>query len=137
MDYPINNNTFLDIKCFLLTVISVYSMRLFIPHSPSFIWVILFILIYSCFFKVRQQKHNTQTIIAASVLGFLFSLMSQYTPINTDPRFPELSGTVSRDENENLIHYLHVRHLTDGYWQEPASSGKESIPLFDGTGLDN
>ena len=76
MDYPINNNTFLDIKCFLLTVISVYSMRLFIPHSPSFIWVILFILIYSCFFKVRQQKHNTQTIIAASVLGFLFSLMS-------------------------------------------------------------
>ena len=67
----------------------------------------------------------------------LFSLMSQYTPINTDPRFPELSGTVSRDENENLIHYLHVRHLTDGYWQEPASSGKESIPLFDGTGLDN
>ena len=50
---------------------------------------------------------------------------------------PELSGTVSRDENENLIHYLHVRHLTDGYWQEPASSGKESIPLFDGTGLDN
>ena len=66
----------------------------------------------------------------------LFSLMSQYTPMKEDARFPELSGTVSREENENLIHYLKVRHLTDGYWQETVSSGTENIPLFDGTGLD-
>lgn len=66
----------------------------------------------------------------------LFSLMSQYTPMAPDARFPELSGTVSREENESLIHYLKVRHLTDGYWQETASAGTENIPLFDGTGLD-
>ncbi|MER2236073.1 MAG: hypothetical protein ABS901_06945, partial [Candidatus Limivicinus sp.] len=60
----------------------------------------------------------------------------QYTPMEADARFPELSGTVSREENENLIHYLKVRHLTDGYWQETASTGTENIPLFDGTGLD-
>ena len=66
----------------------------------------------------------------------LFSLMSQYTPMTSDSRFPELSQTVSPEENENLIHYLKVRHLSDGYWQEPASAGKESIPLFDGTGID-
>ena len=66
----------------------------------------------------------------------LFSLMSQYTPMDADDRFSELSGIVSREENENLIHYLKVRHLTDGYWQETASVGTENIPLFDGTGLD-
>ena len=66
----------------------------------------------------------------------LFSLMSQYTPMEPDARFPELGRTVSREENENLIHYLKARHLTDGYWQETASSGKESIPLFDLTGID-
>ena len=66
----------------------------------------------------------------------LFSLMSQYTPMTADACFPELSGTVSREENENLIHYLKVRHLTDGYWQETASVGAESIPLFDFTGID-
>lgn len=66
----------------------------------------------------------------------LFSLMSQYTPMEANTRFPELSRTVSREENENLIHYLKVRHLTDGYWQETASSGKESIPLFNGCGID-
>ena len=66
----------------------------------------------------------------------LFSLMSQYTPMAPDPRFPELSGTVSREENEALIHYLKVRHLADGYWQETASAGTEYLPVFDGTGLD-
>ena len=65
----------------------------------------------------------------------LFSLMSQYTPMVPNARFPELSGTVSREENENLIHYMKVRRLTDGYWQEITSAGMENIPLFDGTGL--
>ena len=38
----------------------------------------------------------------------LFSLMSQYTPMAPNARFPELSGTVSREENESLIHYMKV-----------------------------
>ena len=66
----------------------------------------------------------------------LFSLMSQYTPMGRSGRFPELGRTVTPEENDALVHYLRVRGLTDGYWQEPASSGTESIPIFDGTGLD-
>ena len=66
----------------------------------------------------------------------LFSLMSQYTPMGTLSDFPELNRTISREEHEDLIHYLHVRHLAAGYWQEKAAAGTESIPLFDGTGLD-
>lgn len=65
----------------------------------------------------------------------LFSLMSQYTPITGLDSFPELCRTVTAQENEDLIHYMKARHL-DGYWQELSSVGEESIPLFDGSGLD-
>ena len=76
MGHLTNGFSFINIKSILLSAISVYSLRLFIPHSPSFIWVILFILIYSCFSEILQKKHPAKTIIAASVLGFLFSLMT-------------------------------------------------------------
>ena len=66
----------------------------------------------------------------------LFSLMSQYTPMPGLGAFPELQRTVSPEENRELIHYLSVRRLQDGFWQEPGSAGEESIPLFDGSGLD-
>ena len=66
----------------------------------------------------------------------LFSLMSQYTPMPGLERFPELRRTVTKEENENLIHYLQARHLQDGFWQDVSSVGEESIPLFDGSGLD-
>ena len=66
----------------------------------------------------------------------LFSLMSQYTPMPGLESFPELRRTVSAEENGNLIHYLHTRRLQDGFWQELSSVGEESIPLFDGSGLD-
>ena len=66
----------------------------------------------------------------------LFSLMSQYTPMPGLKRFPELRRTVSAEENENLIHYLQARRLQDGFWQEISSVGEESIPVFDGSGLD-
>lgn len=68
--------------------------------------------------------------------SILFSLMSQYTPIGFLSRYPELSRTVSEEENKALIHYMQVRGLSSGYWQELSSSGTGSIPLFDGTGLD-
>ena len=66
----------------------------------------------------------------------LFSLMSQYTPMPGLERFPELRRTVSAEENEKLIHYLQARRLQDGFWQEISSVGEESIPVFDGSGLD-
>ena len=66
----------------------------------------------------------------------LFSLMSQYTPMDPMPGFPELNRPVSAEENDALVHYLRIRGISAGYWQEPSSSGAESIPLFDGTGLD-
>ena len=66
----------------------------------------------------------------------LFSLMSQYTPVPGLEAYPELCRTLTPEENDNLIHYLRTRHLQDGFWQELSSVGEESIPLFDGSGLD-
>ncbi len=66
----------------------------------------------------------------------LFSLMSQYTPMADFKAFPELSRCVTAEENRNLIHYMHIRHINDGYWQETAAAGEDSIPKFDGSGLD-
>ena len=65
----------------------------------------------------------------------LFSLMSQYTPMPATEAYPELQQRITKEENDNLVHYMRMRHL-EGYWQEPDAAGEESIPLFDGTGLD-
>ena len=66
----------------------------------------------------------------------LFSLMSQYTPVPGLEPYPELCRSLTPEENDNLIHYLRTRHLQDGFWQELSSVGEDSIPLFDGSGLD-
>ena len=66
----------------------------------------------------------------------LFSLMSQYTPMASFSAAPELCRAVTEEENSNLIHYMKVRKIRSGYWQETSSAGRAEIPLFDGTGLD-
>lgn len=65
----------------------------------------------------------------------LFSLMSQYTPMPASAAFPELTQTVSPETNDLLIHYLHTRHLEDGYWQEISAATAEMIPDFNGAGV--
>ena len=64
----------------------------------------------------------------------LFSLMSQYTPMQGLERFPELQRRVDAKTNDNLVSYMRRRGL-DGYWQEPSSATEDMIPAFDGTGV--
>ena len=65
----------------------------------------------------------------------LFSLMSQYTPIEGLEKYPALQRRVDPGENEHLIRYMRRCGLTDGYWQETSSATEEQIPVFDGTGV--
>ena len=65
----------------------------------------------------------------------LFSLMSQYTPIEGLEKYPALQRRVDPGENEHLIRYMRRCGLTDGYWQEISSATEEQIPAFDGTGV--
>ena len=65
----------------------------------------------------------------------MFSLMSQYTPMPGLEGYPELLERVEPELNSRLIHYMQVRHLETGYWQETDSATAEQIPDFDLTGL--
>ena len=65
----------------------------------------------------------------------LFSLMSQYTPMPGLERYPELCSRVDAETNERLIHYMKVRHIDSGYWQETSSAVTDQIPDFDLTGV--
>ena len=58
-----------------LTLFSLYSLRLFISPGPSFIWVILFFLIFYCFSKIHPEKQKKKVLISAAITGILFSLM--------------------------------------------------------------
>ena len=88
-----------------------------------------------------SQRENAMNVIDFAADEFpqgsvLFSLMSQYTPMPGLEAFPELRERVDGELNRDLIHYMHVRGLEDGYWQEPGSSTAGMIPAFDLTGVE-
>lgn len=66
---------------------------------------------------------------------FLFSLMSQYTPMPGLDAYPELRETVSPALAEFCYDYMVKRDITDGYYQDPSSATDEMIPDFDLTGI--
>ena len=66
----------------------------------------------------------------------MFSLMSQFTPMNKLDSFPEINRRVDRESAELLYDYMLKRHIEDGYWQEPEAAGTEMIPDFDLTGVE-
>ncbi|MDO4566225.1 MAG: hypothetical protein Q4B42_02730 [Oscillospiraceae bacterium] len=83
---------------------------------------------------------NTKAVIdwfssEFSSRGALFSLMTQYTPMNELGRFPELRRRLSRRECARLEEYLYASGIKEGYVQERSSAGCEFIPAFDLTGL--
>ncbi len=87
-----------------------------------------------------RRPKNTKGVIdlLADTLppgGFLFSLMSQYTPMPGLEAFPELQGTVSPALADFCYNYMVKCGITDGYYQDPDSATDEMIPVFDGTGV--
>ena len=87
-----------------------------------------------------RRPKNTRGVIdlVAQTLpqgAFLFSLMSQYTPMPGLENFPELQETVSPALAAFCYDYMVRRGITDGYCQDPESATDEMIPDFDGTGI--
>ena len=68
--------------------------------------------------------------------SFLFSLMSQYTPMPGLEDFPELTKTVTPALSEFCYRYLLRCGIEDGYYQDLAAATDEMIPEFDLTGVD-
>lgn len=67
--------------------------------------------------------------------SFLFSLMSQYTPMPGLEDFPELQTTVSPALSDFCYRYMCKQGIEDGYYQDPSSATDEMIPDFDLTGV--
>ena len=71
----------------------------------------------------------------------LFSLMSQYTPLQDlmdSPAFrqyPELRRTLTGAEYERVMDYLDFSSIEEGFVQDLSSATEAMIPSFDGTGV--
>ena len=87
-----------------------------------------------------NKPTNTKGVIDAvtSLLprgSFLFSLMSQYTPMPGLVDFPELQTTVTPALADFCYRYMLKKGIEDGYYQDPTSATDEMIPDFDMTGV--
>lgn len=67
--------------------------------------------------------------------SFLFSLMSQYTPMLGLEQYPELQQTVTPALSEFCYRYMEKKGITDGYYQDVSAATDELIPDFDLTGV--
>ena len=67
--------------------------------------------------------------------SFLFSLMSQYTPMPGLEDFPELTKTVTPALSDFCYRYMLRCGIEDGYYQDLAAATDEMIPEFDLTGV--
>lgn len=79
-----------------------------------------------------------------NVLRFLYenygdsiwiSIMNQYTPMCYDPRFPELSRTVSDEEYNEAIDFACELGIENAFVQEGGTVGESFIPPFDLSGV--
>lgn len=66
---------------------------------------------------------------------FWVSLMFQYTPMGNLNGLPELTRPLTRRECDKVWTYMDSLGIVNGYVQDYKSSGKDSIPAFDLTGV--
>jgi len=64
----------------------------------------------------------------------LFSLMSQFTPMETGG-YAELGRPITAQEHERALQYMLDAGIEDGYWQEPGAADGAFVPAFDLTGV--
>ncbi|MBR3289512.1 MAG: radical SAM protein [Clostridia bacterium] len=87
------------------------------------------------------QLENTRRVIDFVADTFpkgsvLFSLMSQYTPVDLPDGYPELARRLTTREYTRAQEYMTERGVEDGFVQERSSSAERFIPEFDLTGLE-
>ena len=86
--------------------------------------------------KPTNTKGVINTVTSLLPKGsFLFSLMSQYTPMPELDAFPELQTTVTPALADFCYRYMCRQGIEDGYYQDPSSATDEMIPDFDNTGV--
>ncbi|HEY8419510.1 MAG TPA: radical SAM protein [Clostridia bacterium] len=63
------------------------------------------------------------------------SIMSQYTPISINPKYPELNRKIAQKEYDELIDYAVNLGVQNGFIQEGDAAQESFIPEFNGEGV--
>lgn len=63
------------------------------------------------------------------------SIMSQYTPISKNPKFPELNRRITQKEYDELVDYAISLGVQNGFIQEGETALESFIPPFDNEGV--
>ncbi len=63
------------------------------------------------------------------------SIMSQYTPMCNEEKYPELNRRLRQDEYDEVVDYAISLGVTQGFIQDSDSVSESFIPVFDGTGI--
>ena len=64
-----------------------------------------------------------------------FSIMNQFTPIETKKLPPELNRKITHKEYENVLAFAEKIGIEQGFYQEGDTAAECFIPAFDGEGL--
>ena len=64
-----------------------------------------------------------------------YSLMSQYTPMVHDSRFPELDERIPEEEYEELLDFADSLGIDDYYWQQGSAAQESFVPAWNGEGV--
>ena len=79
--------------------------------------------------KVLEYLHETYGD------NIMISVLSQYTPVRTDEKYPVLNRRLRACEYRMVTDHAEDIGISKGYMQSMESSGEDFIPAFDGTGL--
>ena len=79
--------------------------------------------------KVLEYLHETYGD------DIMISVLSQYTPVKTDEKYPVLNRRLRACEYRMVTDHAADIGINKGYMQSMESSGEDFIPAFDGTGL--
>ncbi len=67
--------------------------------------------------------------------SIIYSIMSQYTPMQNFDKYPALSRKVKKKEYEKLVNYCIELGIENAYIQDGKSAEKSFIPPFDNEGV--
>jgi len=84
---------------------------------------------------LAQSLRAVDTLYGRYGDGVILSLMSQYTPMGRDPRFPMLARRVPQSHYEALVRHAAALGVTRCYVQEGTSADAAFIPPFNGEGI--
>ena len=84
---------------------------------------------------VRNTEAVLKYLSAFPKDSFLLSLMSQYTPLRTIEKYPELNRRRTKREYERAVDYALSLGFTDALIQEGKAAEESFIPAFDYEGV--